>query len=54
MMPRGDEIDVVIDETPLRAALWHYANNIFWVTLLVSMITGAFVYIALARSSCGR
>ena len=48
MMPRGDEIDVVIDETPLRAALWHYANNIFWVTLLVSMITGALVYLALA------
>ncbi len=47
MMPRGDEIDVVIDETPLRAALWHYAGNIFWVTLLISMITGALVYLAL-------
>jgi signal transduction histidine kinase len=47
MMPRGDEIDVVIDETPLRAALWHYAGNIFWVTLLVSMITAALVYLAL-------
>jgi signal transduction histidine kinase len=47
MMPRGDEIDVVIDETPLRAALWHYAGNIFWVTFLVSMITAALVYLAL-------
>jgi signal transduction histidine kinase len=47
MMPRGDEIDVVIDETPLRAALWHYAGNIFWVTLLISMITAALVYLAL-------
>jgi len=47
MIPRGDEIDVVIDETPLRAALWHYAGNIFWVTLLVSMITAALVYLAL-------
>jgi signal transduction histidine kinase len=47
MMPRGDEIDVVIDETPLRADLWRYAGNIFWVTLLISMITGALVYLAL-------
>ncbi len=47
MMPSGDEIDVVIDETPLRKALWHFAGNIFWVTLLVSMITAALVYLAL-------
>jgi signal transduction histidine kinase len=47
MMRRGDEIDVVIDETPLRAALWQYAGNIFWLTLLISMITAALVYIAL-------
>ncbi len=47
MMPKGDEIDVVIDETPLRAALWNYAGNIFWVTLLISMITAALVYLAL-------
>ncbi len=47
MMPSGDEIDVVIDETPLRAALWRYAGNIFWLTLLISMITAALVYLAL-------
>ena len=47
MMPRGDEIDVAIDETPLRAALWQYAGNIFWFTLLISMITAALVYLAL-------
>lgn len=47
MMPGGGEIDAVIDETPLRAALWHYAGNIFWLTLLISMITAALVYLAL-------
>ena len=47
MMPSGGEIDTVIDETPLRAALWHYAGNIFWLTLLISMITAALVYLAL-------
>ena len=47
MMPGGAEIDTVIDETPLRAALWGYAGNIFWFTLLISMITAALVYLAL-------
>ena len=47
VMPGGGEIDAVIDETPLRAALWHYAGNIFWFTLLISMITAALVYFAL-------
>jgi signal transduction histidine kinase len=47
MMPRGDEIDVVIDETPLREALWRFAGNIFWDTLLISLTTAALVYLAL-------
>ena len=47
MMAGGEEIDVVIDETPLRAALWHYAGHIFWLTLLISVIAGALVYVAL-------
>ncbi len=47
MMAGGEEIDVVIDETPLRAALWHYAGHIFWFTLLISAIAGALVYVAL-------
>jgi signal transduction histidine kinase len=47
MLPRGDEIDVVIDETPLRAALWKFAGNIFWLSLLISMITAALVYVTL-------
>jgi signal transduction histidine kinase len=46
MMP-GDEIDTVIDETPLRAALWDFAGNIFWLSLLISIITAALVYFAL-------
>ena len=29
LMPRGDEIDVVIDETPLRKALWRFAGKSF-------------------------
>jgi len=41
------EIDAVIDETPLRSALWHYAGNIFWLTLLISVLSAALVYLAL-------
>ena len=47
MMAPGDEIDVVIDETPLRAAMWRYARNIFWLSIIISVITAALVYLAL-------
>jgi signal transduction histidine kinase len=47
MMPAGDEIDVVIDETPLRAAMWRFAHNIFWLSLIISLITAALVFFAL-------
>ncbi len=47
MMPRGEEIDVVMDETPLRAAMWRFARNIFWLSIIISLITAALVYLAL-------
>jgi signal transduction histidine kinase len=47
MMPPGDEVDVVIDETPLRAEMWRYAGRNLSFTLLVSMMTAALVYLAL-------
>jgi signal transduction histidine kinase len=47
MMQPGDEMDVVIDETPLRASMWRYARNIFWLSLIISLITAAFLYFAL-------
>ncbi len=43
----GDEVDVVIDETPLHTALWAFARNIFWLSLLISIITAACVYFAI-------
>ena len=47
MMAPGDEIDVAIDETPLRAAMWRYSRNIFWLSIVISIITAALVYFAL-------
>ncbi len=46
-MPPGDEMDVVIDETPLRAAMWRFARNIFWLSIVISLFTAALVYLAL-------
>lgn len=48
LMKPGDEIDVVIDETPLRAAMWRFARNIFWLSIVISLITAALLYVALA------
>jgi signal transduction histidine kinase len=46
-MGAGDEIDIVIDEGPLRAALWKFASNILWLSLIISIFTAALVYLAL-------
>lgn len=46
-MGAGDEIDIVIDERPLRAAMWKYAQNIFWLSLIISVFTAGLVYLAL-------
>ncbi len=43
----SEEFDVAIDETPLRAAMWRYARNIFWLSIVISIITAALVYFAL-------
>ena len=43
----GEEFDVAIDETPLRSAMWRYARNIFWLSIVISVITAALVYFAL-------
>ncbi len=33
--------------TPLRAAMWRFARNIFWLSIIISIITAALVYLAL-------
>ncbi len=43
----NEVFDVAVDETPLRAAMWRYARNIFGLSLVISIITAALVYLAL-------
>lgn len=41
------EIELVLDEAPLRAALLEYSTNIFWLSLVISLITAVLVYLSL-------
>jgi signal transduction histidine kinase len=46
--PRGGEfIEIVVDEVPLRKAMWAYSINILLVSLLISVITATLVYFTL-------
>jgi hypothetical protein len=46
---RGDFIEIVMDERPLRAAMLRFAVNILMLSLAISAITAALVYLALVR-----
>ena len=45
----GDFIDIVIDETPLRAAMIRYSVNILGLSIALSIIVAALVYMTLHR-----
>ncbi len=44
---QGDFIEIVMDETPLRTAMLRFARNITILSLIISAITAALVYVAL-------
>ena len=43
----GASIEIVFDETPLRKAMLRYGNNIFLLSLVISVITAALVFVVL-------
>jgi len=47
--PRGDAefIEIIVDEVPLRKAMWEYSFTILLLSLLISGITAMLVYFAL-------
>jgi signal transduction histidine kinase len=46
--PRGGEfIEIIIDNLPLQKAMLRFSWNILFVSLIISLITGALVYLAL-------
>ena len=44
----AEMIDVVMGEAPLKAAMIRYGLDILWVSIIISIITGALVYLSLA------
>lgn len=48
--PRYDDIiEVVLEEDPLKRAMWNYGSNIFWLSVVISLLTAAVVYFALSK-----
>jgi signal transduction histidine kinase len=46
--PRGGEfVEIIIDERPLRRAMLKFSVNILWLSLFISGLTAALVYLAL-------
>jgi len=43
----GDMIEVVLPEAPLKAAMMHFGFNILGLSVIISVITAALVYLAL-------
>jgi signal transduction histidine kinase len=43
----GEFIEIIVDEVPLRQAMWAYSFNILLISLLISVITATLVYLAL-------
>ena len=42
-------IDLVLDDTPLRTAMFVYARNVFFLSILISFITAGLVFFAINR-----
>jgi len=43
----GVVVEVLLDEKPLRAEMWAYGGRLFGVSLVISLITAALVYVSL-------
>ncbi len=44
-----DTIEIVMPEEPLRRAMVRYGLDVLWVSIIISLITGALVYFAISR-----
>jgi signal transduction histidine kinase len=43
----GEFLEIVLDEGPLRRAMWRYSRNILLISLIISTIAAALLYLAL-------
>jgi signal transduction histidine kinase len=43
----GEFVEIVVEEGPLRRAMWRYSRNILMISLVISAIAAALIYLAL-------
>lgn len=43
----GDFVEVVVEEAPLRDAMWRFSKNVLLLSLFISIVSATFVYVAL-------
>lgn len=46
----GEFIEIVIDDTPLRQAMFVYSGNVLFLSIVISIFTAALVFLALNRA----
>ena len=46
---RNEVVEVLIDEGPLRQAMWGFALRVFGLAMLISAVTGTLLYVGLRR-----
>ncbi|MEM0984750.1 MAG: HAMP domain-containing sensor histidine kinase [Pseudomonadota bacterium] len=49
-MEAGSALEILVLEGPLREELWGYARNILWLSLFISVTTGAVIYAILLNT----
>lgn len=42
-----DLIEIVMPEAPLKAAMWAQSRNVFWLSLMISLMSAGLVYLSL-------
>lgn len=47
--PSGGELELIMDEDELHAAMVSYSVNTIWMSLIISVLTGALVFLTLNR-----
>ena len=50
----GQFVEIVLEEGPLRQAMWRYSRNVLLISVAVSAITAVLLYFTLHSCSSGR
>jgi len=48
-VPKQMSLEYLVPQPLLHEAMWDYFRNIFWLSVLIALITGSLIYLALSR-----